>query len=207
MSDQRESGVDVDRLYGASSPEELGAEYDRIAEVYDEDLDWHGPAALVAVAERLVPRSAGVLDVGAGTGQVGVLLERLGFGTIDALDLSAGMLRQAELTGAYRSLLVATLGQPLPITTDAYDAVVACGVLTTGHAPAGCLPELCRVTRRGGMIVFTLRDDEPVAGYAETLATLSTGGRWTELERGGPFASMPQSHPHVRNRVLAFRVH
>lgn len=206
MHDRPPESVDVDRLYGAADLDELRREYDRIAGVYDDDLDWRAPELLASVAARLVEHDSAVLDVGAGTGRVGVLLREAGFAVVDALDISEGMLEQARRTGAYRSLRTGTLGERLELADGAYDAVVACGVFTTGHAPAACLSEICRVTRPGGRVVFTLREDLPVSGYAEEIERLERERIWALLERGDLFASMPKNHPEVRNRIWAFGV-
>ena len=97
------------------------------------------------------------------------------------------------------------LGDPLPFADGAYDAVVACGVLTTGHAPASCLDELVRITRRGGYLVFTLRSDRTPPGYDGKMAELGASGRWELVERGEEFQAMPTSEPEVLVRVWAFR--
>ncbi|HEU5263290.1 MAG TPA: hypothetical protein VFU34_01535, partial [Gaiellaceae bacterium] len=93
-----------------------------------------------------------------------------------------------------------------PYVSGYYDAVVACGVLTTGHAQASCLDELVRITRRGGQVVFTLRSDRPPPDYDDALATLSETGRWELVEHGDEFQAMPTSEPEVLVRVWAFRV-
>jgi SAM-dependent methyltransferase len=202
-----DEGVNVDRLYGAGSLDELRDEYDRIATLYDDDLhDWLGPPQVAQATLRHVPRDSVILDVGAGTGQLGVLLAAAGYDRVDGQDISAGMLAEAERTGVYRELTLGTLGERLDYTDGAYDAIVASGVLTTGHAPASCLPELARITRGSGLILFTLREDEPVVGYAEAMRALVDDGTWELVERGEPFASMPRAHPAVRNRVWVYGV-
>ncbi len=201
--------VDGDRLYGARDLDELRAEYERIAEVYDHDLarpeDYVSPVATAAVCARLLERDALILDAGAGTGLLGAALVGHGFTRLDALDLSPAMLAQAERKGIYESLTEARLGDPLPFATGAYDAVAACGVLTTGHAPASCLGELVRVTRPGGHVIFTLRSDETPPGYDEAISVLFEERRWKLVERGDELQAMPTSEPDVLVRVWAFR--
>jgi len=146
-----------------------------------------------------------ILDAGAGTGLLGVALVARGFTSLDALDLSPAMLAEAERKGVYGELREGRLGDPLPFADGAYDAVAACGVLTTGHAPASCLDELVRITRHGGHLVFTLRSDRTPPGYDEKMAELDRSGRWELVERGGEFQAMPTSEPEVLVRVWAFR--
>ena len=202
--------VDVGRLYGARDLDELRAEYERIASVYDHELagptDYTSPAAVADVCGRLLTRDARILDVGAGTGLLGAALAEVGFTHLDALDLSPAMLAEAERKEIYRALAEGRLGAPLPYDTGAYDGVVAAGVLTTGHAPASCLDELVRITRAGGRVVFTLRSDRTPPGFDEKIAELSEAGAWSLVEQGDEFQAMPTSEPEVLVRVWALVV-
>jgi SAM-dependent methyltransferase len=197
-------------LYGARDLDELRAEYELIAGVYDDDLagpeDYLSPGAVAAVCSRLLERDERILDAGAGTGLLGAALGEHGFASLDALDLSPAMLAEAERKGIYRSLVEARLGETLPYDDGSYDAVVSSGVLTTGHAPASSLDELARITRAGGHVVFTLRSDETPPGHDEKIADLLAHGRWELVERGEEFQAMPTSEPEVLVRVWAFRV-
>lgn len=209
-ADRPRAPVDLDRLYGARDLEELRSEYDRIATAYDtvllDRMDYRSPGAVAAVARRLVPNDARILDAGAGTGLLGVALSAAGFRRIDGLDLSPGMLAVAARKGVYGDLREGRLGGPLAYEDGAYDAVVSAGVLTTGHAPASSLDELVRVTRRGGHVVFTLRSDETPPGFDDTIAELEAAGRWRLVERGDEFQALPVGEPEVLVRVWAFEV-
>lgn len=206
----RTAAVDLVRLYGARDHDELREEYDRIASAYDAELvngmGYRSPAAVTAVARRLLPSDGRVLDVGAGTGLLGVALAEAGFTRLDALDLSAGMLAEAARKNVYGELHEARLGDELAFGSAAYDGVVASGVLTTGHAPAECLDELVRVTRGGGHVIFTLRADQLPPGFEDKIAELESAERWQLVERGEEFQALPIGEPEVRVRVWAFRV-
>jgi MFS family permease len=206
----RHGSVDLDRLYGASTLEELRAEYDRIASSYDTELldgmGYRSPAAVTAVARRLLPSDARILDAGAGTGLLGVALAGAGFTRIDGLDLSPGMLAEAARKNVYGELREGRLGGRLDYATGEYDGVVSAGVLTIGHAPASSLDELVRVTRRGGHVVFTLRADQVPPGFAEKMEELERARLWELLERGDEFHALPIAEPDVLVRVWAFRV-
>jgi MFS family permease len=204
------AAVDLDRLYGARDLDELRREYDRIARAYDSELidgmQYRSPAAVAAVARRLLPPGARILDVGAGTGLLGVALADAGFTRLDALDLSRGMLTEAASKNVYGDLREGRLGDGLDYATASYDAVVAAGVLTTGHAPAKCLDELVRITRRGGHLIFTLRSDQIPPGYEDKIAELEDEHRWELVERGTEFQALPTGEPEVLVRVWVFRV-
>jgi SAM-dependent methyltransferase len=204
------AGVDLDRLYGARDLDELRREYDRIASAYDEALvdgmGYRSPAAVTEVARRLLAPEARILDAGAGTGLLGVALAEAGFTRLDGLDLSPRMLAEAARKRVYEDLRVGRLGDELEYETGAYDGVASAGVLTVGHAPASCLDELVRITRRGGLVIFTLRTDQMPPGFADKIAELEQAGCWELVEQGEEFQALPIGEPEVRVRVFAFRV-
>jgi len=198
---------DLQRLYAARDLDELRAEYDRIATMYDgEGWDWLGPAMIVEQVQRLVPRHSLLLDAGAGTGQLGVVLRKAGYLRVDAMDMSPGMLAEATAKGVYANLREGRLGDPLDYPDGAYDAVVASGVFTTGHAPPSGLAELVRITRSGGHVIFTLRSDEVPPGFDGVMQGLLDDGAWELAERGDEVAAMPKSAANVLLRAWAFVV-
>jgi ubiquinone/menaquinone biosynthesis C-methylase UbiE len=204
------AGVDLGRLYGATDVDQLRIEYDRIASSYDvgvgEAMGYTSPRAVAAVAERLVQPDARILDAGAGTGLLGVALAEAGFAHLDGFDMSPRMLEEAAQKGVYRDLRLETLGEPLAYETAAYDGVVCAGVLTAGHAPATSLDEFVRVTRGGGHVIFTLRSDQELPGFADTIAELERIDAWELVERGEEFQALPKGEPEVLVRIWAFRV-
>jgi MFS family permease len=208
LADRRR--VDLDRLYGARNLTELRAEYDRIASAYDAELvdamGYRSPAAVTDVARRLLPVEARILDAGAGTGLLGVALAGAGFTVLEGLDMSPGMLAVAARKNVYRDLREGRLGDELDYATGEFDGVVSAGVLTVGHAPAGCLDELVRVTSPGGHVIFTLRSDQTPPGYEEKMAELEDTHRWQLVERGDEFQALPVAEPDVLVRVWVFRV-
>jgi MFS family permease len=202
--------VELDRLYGARDLESLRTEYDRIATAYDAELvdgmGYRSPAAVTAVARRLLPAEARILDAGAGTGLLGVALAEAGFTRLDGLDMSPGMLAVAARKEIYADLRQGQLGDELDYRSGEFDGVVSAGVLTVGHAPAECLDELVRVTRPGGHVIFTLRSDQTPPGFDEKIAELEGAQRWQLVERGDEFQALPVAEPEVLVRVWAFRV-
>ena len=201
--------ADPRRFYSAKDQRELVERYDESAGVYDEamssDVGWVGHIELAGVVGRFVASDAQLLDAGAGTGMLGDELVKLGYTTIDANDLSPGMLERARGKGIYRECRVMELGQPLDYADDVYDAVVACGVFTPNHAPASSLDEMARITRPGGFILYTLRADEMPADFPPKHQQLADSGVWELVESCEPFPSIG-SEPHIRHQCWVFRV-
>ena len=100
-----------------------------------------------------------VLDAGCGTGLVGVLLKEVGMSSLTGIDYSPGMLAEAERKGVYDALHTMDMNLPLTVPSASYDAVTCIGTFTSTHVKPEAVKELARVTRSGGVLVFTVRDD------------------------------------------------
>lgn len=211
MTHEKASTERIQRVYASSDPAELTSEYNRWSTEYDADLDALGYNAPRAGAELLAAcvadKGARVLDAGAGTGMVGAELHRAGFQRITALDMSPGMLAQAEQKSVYEQLVVGELGKPLPFGTGGFAGVTCIGVLTFGHAPPQALDELVRVTEAGGTVVFSMRTDfYSEGGFDARQAALEAAGRWRLRERSEPFQAMPRGEPDIWHELWAYEV-
>jgi SAM-dependent methyltransferase len=143
----------LDRVYAATTPDELADAYAAWAADYDRETAASGyclPFLIPAWLARHLPPGAGpVLDAGCGTGLSGPCLKALGYADVEGLDMSPDMLAIAASRGAYSELKRGILGAPLPWPDGHFAAFVSAGVFTAGHAPAAGLHELVRITRGG----------------------------------------------------------
>lgn len=156
------TGNHLDHVYASNSPEETARGYDRWAETYDQDMGANGyrhPSICLALLSRYVEtHNAAILDAGAGTGLIGEWLRIIGYRELAALDASEGMLEVARRKGVYDELNHGFMGQTLPFDDDRFTGAVSAGVFTLGHVGPEGLDDLLRVVRRGGFIVFTVKD-------------------------------------------------
>jgi malonyl-CoA O-methyltransferase len=134
------------------------AGYDQWASCYDTDGN-----PIVFLEEPHVDRLLGdvsgltVLDVGCGTGRHAIRLAGAG-AMVEALDFSAGMLRQArQKSGAAGiSFHVHDLSEPLPFPAERFDRVV-CGLVVDHIANLESLfGEMLRVCRPSGCVVVSV---------------------------------------------------
>ena len=171
------------KILTASTTEELMGIYDNWAQGYETQLleEWGYTSPQTAVkllASAMQLDGVHVLDAGCGTGLVGLALNEAGIVHLSGIDYSPGMLAEARQKGVYQALDCMDMNQPLAIAADVYDAVTCIGTFTSTHVAPEALSELIRVTRSGGTVVFTVRDDYWVAtGFANLVAELHTSGR------------------------------
>ena len=201
----------VQWVYSSRDNRELAERYDQWAKDYEADLEqdfgYLGPQYATELFTRYVPREARILDAGAGTGLVGELLARQGYSNLVAIDFSQGMLEEAGRKNVYRGLQQMVMGEPLAFDSGSFDAVISVGVLTVGHAPAGSLDELVRITRPGGHIVFTLRTDVyQNNGFKEKQLALESAGNWKLVEVSEELQTLPKGEPDVYSQTWVYQV-
>ena len=179
--------------------------YDSWASSYDADLASWGyrtPQQIAAILARLAPQlglpmSAPLLDAGCGTGLSGEALARAGFSDLCGADISNTSLAwlREHKANVYTELVVADLDTQLPLESDAYTFVACCGVTSYVENFAGLYQEWDRVTRPGGLIVFSIvvdRWDTDARGCATAMDTMLHAG-WQELYASGPEDYLPQN--------------
>ena len=152
------------KILTAASTDELMEVYDGWADRYDRELleDWGYTSPQKAVQlllDAMGSPELTVLDAGCGTGLVGVLLKEAGMSSLTGIDYSPGMLAEAEKKGVYDALHTMDMNLPLTLPSDSFDAVTCIGTFTSTHVKPEAVTELVRVTRSGGVLVFTVRDD------------------------------------------------
>ena len=98
-----------------------------------------------------------VLDFGCGSGLSGEALYRLGFQKVDGLDLSAEMVKLAGQKGVYTELIKDDLNTLIERGYK-YDAIIAAGVISPGHAPPISVDLALSLLKQRGILVFSLND-------------------------------------------------
>lgn len=202
---------DLDKVYGARTPEQSRAAYEDWSASYDAENIGKGfrlPGLCAAVlARHLGPCDDPLLDAGCGTGLVGETLAILGYGPITGCDLSPGMMAQAARTGAYAAFAEADMGRALPFEDGSFAGFTCVGSFGPGHAPPETLHHLARVTRPGGVGVFNLVEATwREQGFADIIQRLSDEGVWRVEQTTEPFRAYLLAEPEVISRVFAVRI-
>jgi len=196
-------------VYDATGTQEVAALYDRWAQSYEDEMARAGyrhPGICLALLARHLPRgSAPLLDAGAGTGLAGEWLAIVGYPHVEALDISQGMLEVAARKGVYKALHCLALGGALPFADGHFAGIVSAGVFTTGHVGVEGLDELVRITRRGGVIVLTVKTTLWHGGFHDHLMALCAKGMIAVAEQTEPYVSMPGEAGTVPSLAVVLR--
>ena len=209
--ERSQSSYRLQSAYAAKDGQEAAELYDSWAEDYERRVSSWGyitPAVVAWFLGRYVtPEDGTVLDAGAGTGLMGLVLAPLGYRDLIGIDVSRDMLEYAREKGVYRDLRQMELGGRLDLPSDAFAVVVAAGVFAAGHAPPESFEDLIRVTKPGGYVIFSVRTDVYLeGGFKEKQEALQREGRWQLVETSEPFAHLRFEDPELKVQVFAYRV-
>ena len=201
----------LSQLYTAHSPEERADVYDHWGLQYEMDVlhtGYNMPQIFAGITCRYVTSlTEPILDVGAGTGILGQSLSLLGYKSIEALDYSHGMLDVCREKGAYTAFHQININKALPLRDKYYSAVLVMGLFGKGHASSETLHELSRIVQPGGLLLFSIREDEYIpGGYKEIQDELTASGTWKSRFNSEPFNSVPFDKSPILNMVLGFEV-
>lgn len=151
------------RARALRSVDEAAALYRDWAARYDRDVFERsgvtGSDRIADLLADLVPdRDTRVVDLGCGTGAVGVRLAAHGFHHVVGYDLSPEMLEVAVTKRVYEGLTVVDLNDPtIPDREpDVIGASVSAGTFTHGHVGAGAVPHLVRLLAPGSAIAWVV---------------------------------------------------
>lgn len=188
----------VKRLTAMSADETTLDIYEDWAPTYEStmlaDYGYVAPGIAVDAFEMVCPdRGARILDLGCGTGLVGVELAGRGYTTIDGLDIAPNMLAEARAKQVYGDLLSGDMTGPLDLDGRIYDATIGVGCFGNGHVGPEHLLELIATVRPGGVLVFYLNgipfeEDD----YQSHYQSLQSAGHWRvmTLERSNYMAAL-----------------
>lgn len=165
------SGINAIAAHAAGA-----AGYDQSAEQYG----WRGHEILFGMCHTIIEPGMDMLDLGTGSGLAAWPFIRHGLQAF-GLDGSRPMLEQAAAKKTMRGLVRHDIGSALPFAGEAFDMVLACGLLHFFSELGPIFSEASRVLRPGGTLALTARTpDRRRSGTTATAAAPPIAGTVSE---------------------------
>jgi predicted TPR repeat methyltransferase len=155
--------------YSYDKPEDLARYYNDSAKEYDDYVRSVGYILPRLVAEKaigLIRESDVVIDVGCGTGLLGVELNLLncnlqihGFDVSPMMILCAYEKRNIDQRRCYEKLHQIDATTENPISKNKYSFMVSSGTFTTGHLDGNHLSRIVNLMKNNSFAVFSVKSD------------------------------------------------
>ncbi len=202
----------LEKVYAAQTDEDRRDAYNEWAKDYDKDVTEFGiqlPYVGACVFSKYVELGTKpILDAACGTGMHSLPLKMMGYDGFHGIDISDGMLAIAAERNIYETLQQMALGKPLDFPDNYFPVTYAIGALATGNAPPESLNEFIRVTKPGGLVIWSTHGhiNERTQPFHDLRHSLTEKKMW-ELEfETEPFVSMPNADAVIKHAVYVYRV-
>tara|TARA_B000000565_G_scaffold8604_1_gene6699 strand:- start:457 stop:1083 length:627 start_codon:yes stop_codon:yes gene_type:complete len=123
-----------------------------------------------------------IYDAGCGSGLVGIELKKYGFNYFDGADISKELLNQVP-DNLYNKLEQIDLNKKIDKEDNFYDVVMCVGTFTFAHVKAQALDEFVRITKKSGLICFTINEAIYINhGFKSKIESLVDNNKIKEIE-------------------------
>ena len=220
MESNSPATIGLDEAYALRTPGDNRRLYAKWAATYESEFvdakKYRYPKAIAELFNEVVPPTGfeRVVDIGTGTGLVGMYLSALRPQTsFDGIDISPEMLVEARqkmrISGipVYANLYERDLTQMVATTNAPYDALASSGTFTHGHLGPGALSNLIHLVRAGGWFVIGINNEHFAAlDFAKEFEDLAQRGFITKPEiRIIEVYEVGSAHHGDQARVAIFR--
>jgi len=202
----------LEKVYAAQTDEDRRKAYNDWSKTYDKDVTEFGiqlPYVGACVFSKHVALGTQpILDAACGTGMHTLPLKMMGYSDFHGIDISDGMLAIAKERKIYNSLARMILGSRLDFPDDHFAVTYAIGGLAPGNAPPESLDEFIRVTKPGGLIIWSTHGhiNTRTQPFHDKRNALTKSGRWKLVFETTPFVSMPSGDSEIQHAVYVYRV-
>lgn len=181
---------------GSQQSEEVEDYYNNWAKDYDKNIrEWKydAPEVSAQMLRKYSEVDGTVCDAGCGSGLTGVALKEAGFDSIIGFDLTPDFADVAKTKGAYKDVHIVNMHErPFRYDDNEFANLICIGTLTYIENVPAVLREFARITKPGGMVIFTHRTDmidDPE--FQEKLKAIEADNVWKEVLVSGPAPYLP----------------
>lgn len=220
MTGESDAEIGLNEAYSVETPDDSRRLYAKWALTYDMDfIEANGYVYHENVVGAFLDAGGGaggaVLDVGCGTGVVGVALGDMGEFVVDGIDISTEMLAVAAQKKtvhglfAYRNLIEADLTQTVAVADDTYSGIISTGTFTHGHLGPDALAKVIRVAIPTAVCAIGINEHFYVErGFDRWFHEEAAAGRMTcpEIVNVPIYEAMVGEHAGTRGNVAVFQV-
>ncbi len=175
-------------LHELKTTEEVMKYYDEWSKnnKYNNDMfiwEYSGPRETSEILSKYQNnKDVKIYDAGCGSGLVGLELKKFGFSNFDGGDISKELLNQVP-ANLYNELDQVDLNKNILKHDDFYDVVICVGTFTFAHVKAHALDEFVRITKRNGLICFTINEAIYIDyGFKSKIESLVNNNKIKEIE-------------------------
>ena len=180
--------IELEDAFSSKTPQDNIRLYEDWAETYESDfVAAKGYVYHERVVEQMRDHMASIhgaiLDVGCGTGIVGIALQQAGFDTIDGVDISPAMLAESRKKTTpdgqpvYRKLIEADLTSQVDLPDGSYAGIISSGTFTHGHLGPETMDQLWRLAEPGARCVVGINSRHyDLMGFGEKIAIDASSG-------------------------------
>jgi len=181
-----ESEVGVQYIGDKDCQVDMVKEYfDKVAKDYESAMRLWGYCIPELVSTALIehgnikPSSdVKIMDLGCGSGAVGLALHKKGFTNLSGADISEGMIGIAEQKGIYTTIKKANLLEELPFEPESFDAAISSAVTT--YLDSSALKYWLPILKKGG-VLCVVHKASVWPKWEEEQKRLESSGAWKNI--------------------------
>lgn len=189
-------GADQWFAEGSQETEEVEKYYNKWASDYDKnirDYGYNAPEQTAQLLKKFNTLEGTICDAGCGSGLTGQALKETCFDSIIGFDLSPDFAKVALKKNVYEEVDIVNMHErPFKYKDDQFAGTICIGTLTYIEDVPPVLREFARITKPGGMVIFTHRTDmidDPK--FQENLKRIETDKIWEEVLVSDPQPYLP----------------
>jgi predicted TPR repeat methyltransferase len=206
----------ISMAYSYKNSKELSMYYDDSAKDYDNFVDSVGyvlPRLVAEKAAQYLSDSDTIIDIGCGTGLLGIELNSLKDGLcIHGVDISSWMIllayekKKANGERHYEKLYHADIDRQNSIMKDHYSFMVSSGTFTTGHLDGKNLSRIVGLMKNESFAVFSVKSDHfDESGFMDELTELENS-KLIEIIEIAEVDSYQNSDYTAMSRIISIKI-